>query len=999
MHELLDYEGSMLLDIHQDSSLLVVAEGLGMDTIVYTTLKLHSDPHNLLLVSNFRLPEAQFISGLLSRDNVLHPPSIITAEVNNKEREAMYKRGGVVFVTSRILVVDLLMNRMPASLVSGVLILRAHELQEASQENFAVRLLRERNPSIFIKAMSDNVISLTSGYNHAERLMIQLGIPKLVLWPRFNVQVVSCFEDTQPRVEELRVELTENMICCQSCILDLMQACIKELVDRNPVLDADDLSLENAVLPNFDNLVGLYLDPIWNQLSAESRRLVGETASLRGLLRILIESDACAFLNTLEGLRPTALNSLSGANRSHGPNCIRRSSRQCPSWFLMDQADRLLTAARNRVYSNYAARILEIEISPKWKALCDILKEISQLESCGDQEYKAQSSANVPTVLILVGREDTSRLLESFLRRGEYSTKQALARYQDPGEPAQTTGSNKGAVKKSKNLKAPESYHGDTLTQIYKESNSHDVSPSKGLNDGETDEKLGGSGEGEHETRVNSNPVVETPEEDSAMSVNIGLPNGCRKVCVSSQLLGNSTQFEVIIRVPPTTMIDGRGDRTGLEEVGTSQTDFIREHGSRLAYVLDALRPRYVVLFEPRVEWVRELEVHKARLHAAVGYAKTDDAIMSEGNVPAVQTVQALDVFFMFYRNSVEEQRYLTTLRREKEAFESLIKLSSQIVIPKDAFLPPSMYLGENDRYPVVIVDMREFRSELPALLHRQGLKVQPVTLSTGDYILAPHLCVERKSVSDLIGSLNSGRLYQQCTAMSRHYPNPVLLIEFSLPLKVTASTLVRGGIGYRGDGAIGFSLYTGRHSVSSSSELNSHHLLSKLTLLTIHFPNLRLIWSVTPYCTAELFAELKQGRAEPSIDKLPHDGEHLEEHNVEAVDMLLRLPGISWKNYRRVMDHASSILELSKCDLPRLVEILDSRECATKLYNFFNAEFESVSGGHEKTSDGLEAEPDTFQSGLKRRANGPSARGTRFLLAGRVKTRRGVGRGSGKTS
>lgn len=55
------------------------------------------------------------------------------------------------------------------------------------------------------------------------------------------------------------------------------------------------------------------------------------------------------------------------------------------------------------------------------------------------------------------------------------------------------------------------------------------------------------------------------------------------------------------------------------------------------------------------------------------------------------------------------------------------------------------------------------------------------MTLSIADYILAPHLCVERKSVSDLIGSLNSGRLYHQATAMSRHYASPVLLIEFSI--------------------------------------------------------------------------------------------------------------------------------------------------------------------------------------------------------------------------
>ena len=48
-----------------------------------------------------------------------------------------------------------------------------------------------------------------------------------------------------------------------------------------------------------------------------------------------------------------------------------------------------------------------------------------------------------------------------------------------------------------------------------------------------------------------------------------------------------------------------------------------------------------------------------------------------------------------------------------------------------------------------------------------------------GDYILTPDICVERKSVSDLIGSLNNGRLYNQCVAMCRYYKRPVLLIEF----------------------------------------------------------------------------------------------------------------------------------------------------------------------------------------------------------------------------
>ena len=97
-----------------------------------------------------------------------------------------------------------------------------------------------------------------------------------------------------------------------------------------------------------------------------------------------------------------------------------------------------------------------------------------------------------------------------------------------------------------------------------------------------------------------------------------------------------------------------------------------------------------------------------------------------------------------------------------------------------------------------VIVDMREFRSTLPSLLHASKLLVIPATLTVGDYVLTPDICVERKSVPDLLSSFNSGRLwvkffsrhhrgqsraffyrYTQCELMSVHYKQPVLLIEF----------------------------------------------------------------------------------------------------------------------------------------------------------------------------------------------------------------------------
>lgn len=70
--------------------------------------------------------------------------------------------------------------------------------------------------------------------------------------------------------------------------------------------------------------------------------------------------------------------------------------------------------------------------------------------------------------------------------------------------------------------------------------------------------------------------------------------------------------------------------------------------------------------------------------------------------------------------------------------------------------------------------------SSLPNVLHQKGMRIIPVTLEVGDYILSPLICVERKSIQDLFGSFASGRLFHQVEMMSRYYRIPVLLIEFS---------------------------------------------------------------------------------------------------------------------------------------------------------------------------------------------------------------------------
>ena len=148
------------------------------------------------------------------------------------------------------------------------------------------------------------------------------------------------------------------------------------------------------------------------------------------------------------------------------------------------------------------------------------------------------------------------------------------------------------------------------------------------------------------------------------------------------------------------------------------------------------------------------------------------------------------------YKDSVEEQRYLSMIRKEKDAFERLIREKGVMAIPHEAEYRPqdeesaalrtvinSRFAGGSKQArsdpPKVIVDVREFRSSLPSLLHAGGFEVIPTTISIGDYIITPEMCVERKAIPDLISSFSSGRLcVTVCSLGCSEAESPVALTK-----------------------------------------------------------------------------------------------------------------------------------------------------------------------------------------------------------------------------
>jgi DNA excision repair protein ERCC-4 len=184
---MLEFETQIFLDILHKDGLTVAAKGLNLDLVLLNLIKVYSDPGNLVVVLNTTEAEETFFMNKINDGN-LHRTIYTT---NTTEREDVYLSGGVHFITTRILVVDMLKNRIPIDKITGFIILRAHKVLESCQEAFALRLFRQSNKTGFIKAFSNSVQSFTMGFGHVERVMRTLFVKELYIWPRFHSMVIQ----------------------------------------------------------------------------------------------------------------------------------------------------------------------------------------------------------------------------------------------------------------------------------------------------------------------------------------------------------------------------------------------------------------------------------------------------------------------------------------------------------------------------------------------------------------------------------------------------------------------------------------------------------------------------------------------------------------------------------------------------------------------------------------------------------------------------------------
>ena len=932
-------------------------------------------------------------------------PSFITNEVSVQDRVDMYMRGGCFVITSRILIVDLLDDRIDPSHICGFLIPNAHRITELSIESFILRVYRDKNRDGFIKAFTEEPEALQGEMHKVEKLLALLWVKRLYLWPRFEDLVSNTLKQSEPEVIELSQGITKDMEGVQKALVVAMNQVIIEIKKAIPHVDTSNVTLENGLFQSFDRTIRRQLEHEWFKLSIRTKQLVTDLTVIRKLLDYLIRYDCFSFYSFLISVK-------NASNLQTQPSL----------WLSSEAAEHLFKRARERVFAIVSRaknaqkakvatkapsgaeimfedllNILRIEneikpvleCPPKWKLLRDIIGEIKEDYDAKSANASSSSDRN-GRILIIVNDIRTSHQLRECLSHGIDIVIDQHYRWLVSQQAAELRSRAKSLMEShlknvSKNGSSSISVQsndtnleygnkiceelglgltiyelnrltGDQKLLILHELKLRKFTPAVKIGSGmflpidtlvDDSEMINDDIDtNTNETNVESKTSeVSVPfDKDSSVKEqsNKKKKSDHKNAAVNRVMeitgkkdAGKSVDVDEIAQQTDKDYMDGlhnkegEGDTLGDFEVTSSYLDpalnvtvMTQMRALELFDILSDVKPAYVILYDPDVTLVRNIEIYQSK---------------NEG--------ERVKVYFLLYSGSVEEHRYVGSLTKEKAAFVKLIETKEHMVIPlpdtksdvdkakqsdfKISMDTRTLKRSLNEKGPKrIIVDVREFRSSLPSLLHFNDIKIIPRTLYIGDYVLSTEICVERKGLSDLYQSFQSGRLYNQAHAMMTSYSLPCLLIEFHPDRAFRL----------QGDGP-------------PPADIQTHHITSRMVTLMQAFPKMKLLWSRSPHMTADIFKSIAENHDGVDVNKATSIGSNINfdrddskdcgdviEKNTKqtAMDILMSLPGINIHNFRDVVDKVSCVAELAKLSELQLTPIIGPVN-AKKLRAFFN--------------------------------------------------------------
>ncbi|KAJ2401040.1 DNA repair protein RAD16 [Coemansia sp. RSA 2559] len=936
---LLPFQRQILDDLMDEDALCIVARGLGLNRILAELSRICATPRALVFLINASEQDEndlqQQLMQLRSGEGPADQPTqlhTVKNETNSAARAQLYRQGGLVSVTSRILIVDLLNKLVPAQLVTGVIVHNASRVGAESIEAFILRVIRKQNPRVFVKALSDAPEAFTLGFAPVEKTLKVLGLRHMHLWPRFHVQAQRDLSAAAVPVVELRQPQTRAMEELQQAVLDCLSAIISELSSSTKLLDPETINIESCLFRYFDAMVKRMLAPYWHRLSLRARSMVGDLSSLRKIAEFITAYDCVSLLKYLDTLlisnRPAA--GIGGGGASSGV---------AAEWLASDSANILYSVARSRVFrtsggANERLRISDefkkglrtaglpetilpvLEVPPKLELLATVLEEVGVANRMAEPHNPGEGGG---PVLIMAASAKECRMIRTYLGLSgsavSFDSEKAAGGEISNKHPRMMVDLLRGFFRWKASMvsqrSGPSSKPGSktaatTITAGAQQgagSNSQVRRPPAAKR-----RRVRGGSATAGSSGVSRAPADALEEETNELATLASKPED-----IGDGAAEHNSEYDSDDDILFEATFD---EHFGI--LPNNEAIVVHSYYACSSNILEMLQPTHIIMYDPDPAFIRLVEVYQATGRAALK-----------------------QVYFMVYDNSLEEQRYLSAIRRERESFEKLIREKAALVIPiDDTFgMSPanSMVMqaiarrsNRNARAPVagetqqtsdplVVVDVREFRSPLPSLLHAAGYEVVPRTIDIGDYVLHDELVVERKSLPDLVGSLRSGRLYNQAAAMIKHYRHAALLVEFEVNTSFSLQAI--GGI-------------------TQNVALGAIH--SQLAILALAFPRLRILWSSSPYETVNIFAELKRDMDEPDVDRavaMGQDDQSVEResmYNSSPIALLQSLPGVTAKNHQLLARKYGSIRELcgaTRADLNAAI----GEEAAGKLHDFIH--------------------------------------------------------------
>ncbi|KAI9804998.1 MAG: hypothetical protein M1833_006301 [Piccolia ochrophora] len=954
----LDFQQELFQELRTEDELVVLARGLGLLRLVTNLLHSYDAAGDNLVVlvgaderENGWIGEALAEHAAISRSPKARGLSLInTDSVSVGTRVKMYSMGGIFSITSRILIVDVLSKLLNPETITGVIVLHAERVIATSLEAFILRIYRQQNKTGFLKAFSDNPEPLTTGFSPLTTMMRNLFLRKPSLWPRFHISVANSLEGRKKaEVIELEVPMTENMKDIQTAIMECVEVTIGELKKANADLAMEDWNLDSALHRNFDAIVRRQLDPVWHRISWRTRQMVNDLTLLRQMLQsvflaltstpgtdyrssYLLTYDAVSFNRYLDTIL---------AAQQPPPGSTRQT--QAP-WLFLDAAHTVFDTAKRRVYAgqitdrrpqdnsdgSLSSLSPVLEELPKWALLAEVLEEIER-DAFFNPRIRDDSNGSI---LIMCTDAATSRQIKEYLQ-----TKHVRAE-DDIEEVDEYKRKPSGAFLMRRKLREYLKWKPEfaKVSALLFEENEKALNGADGgrrstdsyRGKGPPTKRRrvrGGSAAASGTSRGGNGGITATADQpfqvaDLLTEIRPTEAEADQKQEVAADPLEDMEDYFHLLDIDDLTIVhpyDGDMDEHVLEEV----------------------KPRYIIMYEPDAAFIRRVEVYRSS-----------------------HTDRNVRVYFMYYGGSVEEQRYLSAVRKEKDAFTKLIKERGNMAVtltldahgvddPQETFLRTvntriagGGRLAATAEPPRVVVDVREFRSSLPSLLHAQSMLVVPCMLTVGDYILTPDICVERKSIKDLIASFKTGRLYTQAETMLQHYKSPMLLIEFEQNKSFTLEPFA--DLSHSNSSSSAWAAPAGGPNAAPSD------LQAKLVLLTLSFPHLKIIWSSSPYQTASIFAELKKAAAEPDPIKAVNVGlqaGETAEENAQRVfsqvpqDMLRAVPGVSENVARTLVLEMESVMDVANAPENEVADLV-GKAAARQMGRFFGRSVFEEAGG-----------------------------------------------------